>query len=146
MHLTFHSSSSFTTCFVLSWKFLSVVGVNLSEDDIRSFLWCQTCNKTKCEYISCKQEIQNSVFCKREHVFTVETSSPISVMVTTSMETKRSQNEPMTLNSNYVTRYTTEREKVSSQVSARETGRRIGKCLIDLWKRLIHSSLRFTWI
>lgn len=58
-------------------------------------------------------------------------------MVTTSMETKTSQNEPLTLNSNYITRYTTEQEKVSNQVSASETERRIGKCLIDLWKRLI---------
>ena len=118
----------------------------MSRDENGSFLACQHCNGTQCKYISCKEEIQNSVICKREHVITVETSSLLSVMVTTSVETKTAQNEPMTSNSKFVTRYTTEKKKVTNQVSARETDRRIGKCLIELWKRLIHSSLRFTWI
>ena len=56
-------------------------------------------------------------------------------MVTTFVETKTSPNKPMTSNSNYITRYTTDttdHKMVSQDVSASATGLGIGKCLVVL--------------
>ena len=77
----------------------------------------------------------NSALCTRQHVTSVQTSSPSNVTGTTSMESRTSPNEPMTVNSHYITKYTTGQEKVSNEVSSRETELRIGKCLIDLLNR-----------
>ena len=66
-------------------------------------------------------------------------------MVTTFVETKTSPNKPITSNSTYITRYTTDttdttdHKIVSQDVSAGETGLGIGKCLVVLigyWNRL----------
>ena len=86
----------------------------------------------------------NSAFCARRHVTSVQTSSPSNVMVTTSMETRTSPNEPMTVNFHNITKYTTGQEKVSNQVSVRDTELRIGKCLIDrnLYSLVIVSSVQ----
>ncbi|XP_078309855.1 uncharacterized protein LOC111110411 isoform X3 [Crassostrea virginica] len=97
-------------------------GLEFGEKEKQLFFHCQTCNQTKCEYRKCDEKINNTVFCASQNVITAETSSPRSVMVTTFVETKTSPNKPMTSNSNYVTRYTTDttdHKIVSQDASAR---------------------------
>ena len=119
-----------------SLKFLTfITGLEFGEKEKQSFIDCQTCNQTKCEYRKCDEKINNTVFCARQNVITVETSSPSSVMVTTFVETKTSPNKPMTSNSNYIPGYTTDttdHKKVSQDASASETGLGIGKGLAVL--------------
>lgn len=117
---------------------ISFTGIEFGEKEKQSFIKCQTCNQTKCEYRKCYETINNTVFCARQNVITAETSSPSSVMVTTFVETKTSPNKPITSNSTYITRYTTDttdttdHKIVSQDVSAGETGLGIGKCLVVL--------------
>ena len=123
-----------------SWAFslkilTFITGLEFGEKEKQSFIDCQTCNQTKCEYRKCDEKINNSVFCASQNVITAETSSPSSVMVTTFVETKTSPNKPMTSNSNYVTRYTTDttdHKIVSQDASANEAELGIGKCLVVL--------------
>ena len=68
----------------------------------------------------------NSVFCAN-HVITVQTSSPSSLTVTTSIETKTSTNEQTTSISKYITRYTKEQATVTEHESASETAFTLGK-------------------
>ncbi|XP_078340571.1 uncharacterized protein LOC111106908 [Crassostrea virginica] len=113
-------------------------GLEFEEKEKQSFIKCQTCNQTKCEYRKCDETINNTVFCARQNIITAQTSRPSSVMVTTFVETKTSPNKPITSTSKYITRYTTDttdttdHKIVSEDVSASATGLRIGKCLVVL--------------
>ncbi|XP_078309864.1 uncharacterized protein LOC144618127 [Crassostrea virginica] len=81
-------------------------GLEIREEGKQSFLLCQTCNKTICKYISCNEEIQNSVFCVHQHVITFQTNSPRSSMDTTPIatETKTQPNKQSATSSNHATR------------------------------------------
>ena len=128
----------------------SVTGLEFRQDEQLSFQECQMCNQTNCTFISCKRNIQNykyTKFCIRQHVTTIQPSSQSSMMVKTSMETNTSQNEPVTSSSYYVTRYTTEQEKVSEIVSASQTALRIGKfqCAIYRIKHVMNTCMIYIY-
>ena len=120
---------------------LSFTGLEIREEGKQSFLLCQTCNKTICKYISCNEEIQNSVFCVHQHVITFQTNSPRSSMDTTpiAMETNTQSNTQSATNSNRSTRNTTEQGKTSEKESTNETAPKYGKFLH--MKTLPHNAL-----
>lgn len=102
-------------------RLISFTGLQFREEEKLTFLRCQTCNITKCKYISCNEEIDNYVFCARQHVISFQTSSSRSSMETTSMETKTSQNQQTTTRKSHSTRKTAEQEKDSKKESADKT-------------------------
>lgn len=99
------------------------------EEEKKLLLSCQTCNKTKCQFITCNANISHPEVCtRRNSIVQTSPSSPISLIHTKPMETKTPPNEPTTSISSYKTRYTTEEETISEQVSTSKTALRMGKC------------------
>lgn len=117
----FIHDTSYMHVFVGTVRLISFTGLQFREEEKLTFLRCQTCNITKCKYISCNEEIDNYVFCARQHVISFQTSSSRISMDTTSVETETSQNQQTTTRKSHSTRKSAEHEKDSKKESADKT-------------------------